>query len=223
MIADKTQYLTAGIHIGMKTCTPYLRQFVYKVREDGLAVFNLQLVDERIRIAAGFLSHFRNLLVVSRKENGQKAAKAFADAVGAKAVTGRFTPGTLTNPHFRGFFEPDAVLVVDPLIDSQVVAEAKKKRIPIIALCDTFNLAKDIDYVIPLNNNGRKSLALVFWILARQILRQRGQLAKDEDFRYTLKDFGDEDKPVPEGEGPEGPKPEAPPAKPRKRKMKEEA
>ncbi|MBI4021715.1 MAG: 30S ribosomal protein S2 [Candidatus Aenigmarchaeota archaeon] len=202
MLVDKTQYLTAGIHIGMKTCTPYMKQFVYKIREDGLAVFNLQQVDERIKTAAGFLSTFKNVLVVSRKEAGQKAVRAFVAAVGGQAVAGRFTPGTLTNPAYKGFVEPDVIVVVDPLIDDQAIKEAKRKRIPIIALCDTFNLAKDIDYLVPANNNGRKSIALIFWILAREVLRARGQLAADAEFSATLKEFGDEDKPEGEAEEP---------------------
>ena len=195
MLVDKTQYLTAGIHIGMKTCTPSMKQFVYKVREDGLAVFNLQQVDKRIDIAASFLSRFDTIFAVSRKESGHKAVRAFAEALGGKGVPGRFTPGTLTNPHYRRFFEPDVVVVADPLIDSQVIKEAKKKRIPIVALCDTFNSANDVDYIIPVNNNGKKSLALVFWILAREILKRKGKIKKNSDFKPTLKDFGDEDKP----------------------------
>jgi len=195
MLVEKTQYLTAGIHIGMKTCTPYMKQFVYKVREDGLAVFNLQQVDQRIKTAAAFLSQFRNILAVSRKEGGQKGVTAFAEAVGGKAVAGRFTPGTLTNPSYREFFEPDIVIVVDPLIDEQAIKEAKKKRIPIISFCDTFNIARDVDYVIPVNNNGKKSLSLVFWILAREVLKNQGKIKKNSDFTSTLKDFGDEDKP----------------------------
>lgn len=195
MLVEKTQYLTAGIHIGMKTCTPFMKQFVYKVREDGLAVFNLQYVDDRIKTAAAFLSQFNSILAVSRKEGGHLAVEAFAEAVGGRAVAGRFVPGTLTNPSYKGFFEPDVVIVVDPLIDEQAIKEAKKKRIPIVSLCDTFNIARDVDYVIPLNNNGRKSLALVFWILAREILKHKGTISKDGDFKPTLKDFGDEDKP----------------------------
>jgi len=200
MLAEKNQYLIAGIHIGMKTCTPYMKQFVYKVREDGLAVFNLKQVDERIRMAASFLSKFNSILAVSRKESGHKAVRAFAGAVEGSGVAGRFTPGTLTNPHYKGFFEPDIVIVVDPLIDTQVVREAKKKRIPIVSFCDTFNMAKDIDFVIPVNNNGRKSLALVFWILAREILKSRGKIKKDSEFKPSLQDFGDEEKSKPEKE-----------------------
>ena len=192
MLVSKTDYLTAGVHIGMKSCTPQMRKFVYKIRDDGLAVFNLQKVDERIKIAADFLSRFKNIMVVSRKENAEKAVKKFAEEIGAKAVTGRFSPGTLTNPSYKGFYEPDVVLVVDILIDTQVILEAKKRRIPIVALCDTLNTPNDIDLIIPVNNNGKKSLALVFWILAREILKNREEIKKNEDFKLKLSDFGGE-------------------------------
>jgi len=192
MLVDKNEYLTAGVHIGMKSCTPYMKQFVYKIRDDGLAVFNLQKVDERIKVAGKFLTKFNKMLVVSRKDNAAKAITKFADIVGAKAVAGRFSPGTMTNPLYKDFYEPDVVFVVDPLVDDQVIKEARKKRVPIVALCDTFNIAKDIDLCIPINNNGKKSIALVFWILGREILKARGKIKKNDDYKYDLKEFGSE-------------------------------
>jgi len=190
MLVNKTEYLTAGVHIGMKSCTPYMKQFVYRIRDDGLAVFNLQKVDQRIRVASAFLSSFKKIMVVSRKDNAAKPLNAFAEAVGAKAVAGRFSPGTLTNPSYRGFYEPDVVFVIDPLVDDQAIKEARKRRVPIVALCDTFNISKDIDLCVPVNNNGRKSVALIMWLMAREVLKARGDLKKDEDFKPTLKDFG---------------------------------
>ncbi|MBI4173343.1 MAG: 30S ribosomal protein S2, partial [Candidatus Aenigmarchaeota archaeon] len=82
-------------------------------------------------------------------------------------------------------------MVVDPLVDEQAVKEAAAKRIPVMAICNTFNSARNIDMIIPANNNGKKSLALIFWLLAKEILKIRGEVKKDEDFKYTLKDFGD--------------------------------
>ena len=190
MLVNKTEYLTAGVHIGMKSCTPFMRKFVYKIRDDGLAVFNLQKVDERIRIASEFLSRFSKIMVVSRKDSASRAIKAFEEATGSKAVAGRFSPGTLTNPSYRDFYEPDVVVVADPLVDEQAIKEARKRRIPIVALCDTFNISKDIDLCVPCNNNGRKSISLVMWLLAREILKKRGEIKKDDDFKFTLKDFG---------------------------------
>ena len=192
MLVDKTEYLTAGVHIGMKTCTPFMKKFVYKIREDGLAVFNLKMVDDRIETAANFISKFKNVLVVSRKNNASSALEEFAKQIGGRAITGRFSPGTLTNPSYKDFYEPDLVIAVDPLVDEQVIKEAKKKRLPIVALCDTFNSAKNIDLVIPSNNNGKKSLALVFWIMAREILKARGGIKKNSEFKAKIKDFGGE-------------------------------
>jgi len=184
----------------MKSCTKYLRGFVYKIRDDGLAVFNLRRVDARITVAANFLAGRENILVVSRKNNAADAILKFAEVTGAKAISGRFSPGTLTNPSYRDFFEPDVVISVDPLIDENAVREAKKKRIPMIALCDTFNEASDIDLIIPVNNNGKKSLALVFMLLAREILKNRGKIKSDADFKYTIEDFGADVQP-PQAEG----------------------
>ncbi len=192
MLVERNEYLTSGVHIGMKTCTKYMKQFIYKIRDDGLAVFNVQKVDNRLKIASRFLSKFERIMAVSRKANGMKAVKKFAEVVGGKAVVGRFPPGILTNPSFKEFYEPDVVVVVDPLIDKQAVTEAKKRRIPVVALCDTFNEVSDVDLVIPANNNGRKSLALIFWILAREILKHRKKIKSNKDFTYTLKEFGGE-------------------------------
>lgn len=189
-LVDKTEYLTAGIHIGMKSCTPFMKRFVYKVREDGVSVFNLKMLDERILTAAKFVSGFSKIMASSRKEAAGKAITVFAKIIGAKAIAGRFPPGTLTNPSFKDFYEPDVVIVVDPLVDEQIVKEAKKKRIPIVAICNTFNSARDIDLVIPMNNNGKKSLALVFWILSREILKERGELKKGVKFKMKIEDFG---------------------------------
>ena len=190
MLIDKTEYLTAGVHIGMKSCTKFMKRFVYKTREDGLSVFNIQKVDERIEAAAKFLAGFGNIMAVSRKGNGRSAVEKFAEVIEGKAVIGRFPPGTLTNPSFKDFYEPDVILVVDPLIDKQAVKEAVQKRIPIVALCDTFNEVKNVDLVVPMNNNGRKSLAIVFMLLARGIMKHRKKITDDSEFKFDIKDFG---------------------------------
>jgi small subunit ribosomal protein S2 len=192
MLVDRTEYLTSGVHIGLKMCTKYMKQFVYKVREDGLAVFNIQMVDDRIKTAAKFLANFDKIMTVSRKGNGMLPIKKFAEALNGKAVMGRFPPGTLTNPSYRDFYEPDVIFVIDPLIDRQAVSEAKRKRIPVVALCDTFNDAGDVDLVIPANNNGKKSIALICWVLTREILKSQKKISENSDFKPTLKDFGAE-------------------------------
>ena len=195
MLVDKSEYLSAGMHIGMKACTAYMAQFVYKIKEDGLSVLNLEEVDSRIAKAITLLSRYHKILVVGHKEAATEPAKKFAEVVGGNAMCSRFSPGTLTNPSYREFYEPDIVLVVDPLVDSQAIVEAKKRRVPIIGLCSTSNSPVDIDLIIPLNNNSRKALALFFWILARGLLKAKGKITKDEEFKHMLVDFGDIAKP----------------------------
>jgi len=192
LLMPKEQYLAAGIHIGMKQRTEQMREFIYKIREDGLAVLNLKKIDERIRIAAKFLSRLQNILVVSRKSVAKEAIEKFSEVIGAKVVTSRFMPGSLTNPSCNSFFEADALLIVDPLIDIQALKESVKARVPLVAICDTFNETKDIDLIIPANNKGKKALAALFWLLAREILKERKDIASDKEFKYQMDDFGKE-------------------------------
>jgi len=186
-------YLSAGVHIGMKQQTKDMKKFVYKVRSDGLAVLNVSMIDERIRTAARMLAKYDRLIVVSRKVMGQKPAIKFAELTGAKAITGRFLPGTITNPAFKGYFEPSILIATDPLIDKQAITEAVKMRLPIIALCDTFNETSLIDVVIPCNNKGRKALAMVYWTLAKEYLRAKGVISADEEFAAKPEEFESEE------------------------------
>ena len=183
------QFLAAGVHIGMKQQTANMKRFIYKTRPDGLAVLNVALIEERIKTAAKFLSHYKNVMVVSRKSVAHKPAVKFAEVVGSRASIGRFLPGTITNPSFRNYYEPDVVVVADPLIDKQAVKEASDLRIPIVALCDTFNETTNVDFVIPCNNKGRKAVAVILWFLAREILRERKKIEKDEDFSVKPEEF----------------------------------
>jgi small subunit ribosomal protein S2 len=84
----------------------------------------------------------------------------------------------------------DVIFVVDPLTDSQAIEEAVKARVPIVALCNTFNETKDIDLIIPCNNVGKGSIAAVFWLLAREILKERGEIKSDKEFKYKIEEFG---------------------------------
>ena len=197
MLDDKqrSEYLSAGVHIGMKASSAYMKQFIYKTREDGLAVLNLEEVHNRIAHAVTILSKYNKILVVGHKDTALEPAKKFAEVTESNAMCNRFSPGTLTNPSYRDFYEPDVVLIVDPSIDNQAIEEAKKRRVPIIGLCGTSNDPTDIDFVIPMNNNSRKALALFFLILSRGLLKAKGKIKDDSEFKYTVLDFGDTGKP----------------------------
>jgi len=182
-------YLAAGVHIGMKQQTKDMRKFIYKTRPDGIAILNVSLIDERIKTAAKFLSRFNRMMAVSRKGIGQRPTQKFASVLNSKANIGRFLPGTITNPAFPGYFEPQAMIVVDPMVDRQAVKEAVKMRIPIISLCDTFNETGNVDLVIPCNNKGRKSLGMVLYTLALEIKKARGEIKEDSEFPYKTEEW----------------------------------
>ncbi len=193
LVAQDT-YLKAGIHIGTKFRTKYMDVFIYKTRPDGLSVLNLQKIDERLKNAANMLSQFapEDVLVVSRRENSWQCVRLFAKHTGCKAFTGRFPPGILTNPQLRTYREAKIILVTDAFPDKNAIKDAMAIGIPVIALCDTNNTANEIDLVVPCNNKGKKSLGLIFYILAREYLRTRGKLGKDEEPKFTLEEYCEE-------------------------------
>lgn len=187
-------YLKAGIHIGTKFRTKYMAKFIYKTRPDGLSVLNLQEIDDRIRRAARLMSDYapKDILVVSRRENGWKSIRKMAGLTGVNAFAGRYTPGCLTNPQLENYIEIKLVLVTDAWPDRNVIRDAIKIGLPIVALCDTNNQANNIDLVVPCNNKGKKSLGLLFWILTREYMKNRGMIKTDSEFKATLEDFSEE-------------------------------
>ena len=112
-----------------------------------------------------------------------------AQNTGIQLLDGRFRPGTLTNPKAEGFLEPELLIVTDPLADAQALHEAENIGIPVIGLCDTNNEIKYLDLVIPTNNKGRRALALVYWLLTREILKEKGKIKSYEDFKLEVEDF----------------------------------
>jgi len=187
-------YLKVGLHIGTKYKTKYMEPFIYKVRPDGLSVLNVQKINERLVIASKFISKYEpeEILVVGRRENSWKALKAFSKATGIKVFTGRYMPGILTNPGLDNFIEAKLLIVTDPWPDKNVLMDAVKVGMPVVALCDTNNESNFIELVIPCNNKGKKSLGLVFFILAKEYLKYRKQVKSDKDFKFKLDDFTEE-------------------------------
>ncbi|MDT7875482.1 MAG: 30S ribosomal protein S2 [Sulfolobaceae archaeon] len=184
-------YLSAGVHIGTHTCTSYMERFVYRVRPEGLYVLDVRKIDERLRIAAKFIARYspEGILAVASRPYAYTPVQKFAEIVRGKAVIGRFPPGTLTNPHLSNYIEPEVLIVTDPRTDVQAIKEAAKVGIPVVGFVDTDAKVDFIDLVIPANNKGRKSLALLYWILARQILRERKEIPLDGDIPVRVEDF----------------------------------
>lgn len=176
-------YKKMGVIIGTQICTKYMKRFTYKILPEGFYLLDVGKIDERLRIAAKFLSSFNpeKMVVVSVRVYGQKPVQMMCKYVGCKPVIGRVIPGTFTNPRLEFYIEPEVVLVTDPRADRQAVVEASRVGVPVVAFADTDNKVDMIDLVIPANNRGRKSLALLYWILTREILRNRNILPSNED------------------------------------------
>ena len=191
LLVPEDVYLTSGVHIGTQQKSADMKAFIYKVRTDGLYVLDIKKTDERIRNAAKFLARFKpeTILVVAARQYGQKPARMFGKAIGAKVLAGRFVPGTLTNPNLEDFLEPETVVVTDPAADQQALREALNVNLPVVGLCDANNETRNVDLVIPTNNKGRRALATIYWLLTREVLKARGAVKADEDFTAAIDDY----------------------------------
>jgi small subunit ribosomal protein S2 len=185
------EYLAAGLHIGTQQKTHDMEKYIFRTRSDGLYVLDISKTNERIMSAGKFLAKYNpeDILVVATRQYGQAPVKKFGEIIGCKSIPGRFIPGTLTNPNYSKFIEPKVIVVTDPRSDSQAIIESKQIGVPVVGLCDTENLLSTVDFVIPVNNKGRKAIALVYWLLARQMLREKGTIGEDEDLEMEASDF----------------------------------
>ncbi len=191
LLLPQDTLLSAGIHIGTRMKTKDMVPFIYRVRPDGLFVLDVKKTDERIRVAAKFLARYEpsKIVAVAARLYGREPVKKFCEITKATPIIGRFIPGMLSNPLYAGRIEPNAVIVSDPKADAQAVKEAGAIGIPVIALCSTDNEFAGVDFVIPTNNKGRRALAVIYWLLARQMLREKGELPADGDPTVSIDDF----------------------------------
>jgi len=191
LLLPQDTLLSAGVHIGTRMRTKDMEPFIYRVRADGLFVLDVKKTDERIRVAAKFLARFEpsKIAAVAGRLYGHSPVEKFCEVVGATPIVGRFIPGMLSNPLYPHRIEPSVIILSDPKADVQAVKEASSIGIPVIALCSTDNDFSFVDLVIPTNNKGRRALAVIYWLLARQILRERGEIPPDGDISQSIEDF----------------------------------
>jgi small subunit ribosomal protein S2 len=191
LLVPEDVYLTSGVHIGTQQKSADMKPFIFKVRTDGLYVLDIKKTNYRIKHAARFIGMFdpEHVLVVSARQYGQKPIKVFSKTLGYKNFAGRFVPGTLTNPNLPQYIEPEVIILTDPAADLQAQREAVKVGIPVVGLCDANNETRNIDLIIPANNKGRRSLAVIYWLLTREILKEREIIKSNDEYTKEIEEF----------------------------------
>jgi len=158
-----------------------MTEYVWKRRSDGLHIIDASKTWDKICLAARVIVTIENpsdVIAVSSRPYAQRAVLKYATFTGAQHNAGRYTPGTFTNQITKQFKEPRLLIVGDPRVDHQPIREASFVGIPVIAFCDSDSPLRHVDIAIPANNKARHSIGLIFWLLARQVLRLQGKLER---------------------------------------------
>jgi len=179
---DITKMIAATTHIGSENSETTMEQYVFKKKTNGINIINLKKTWEKLLLAARAIAAIENpqdVYVVTTRPTTQRAVLKFARYVGCSSIAGRFTPGAFTNQIQTAFREPRLLLITDPRSDHQPVTESSYANVPIIAFANIDSPTKFIDISIPCNNKSTQSIGLMWWFLAREVLRLRGSISRD--------------------------------------------
>jgi small subunit ribosomal protein S2 len=177
MLVSLDEYVKAGIYLGTKVVTPDMRQYVYRRRADGLAIFNTDIIDEKLKEGIVYLSKFEpeNVILICKRQAGWKAVEKFGELTGIRVFTKKYPAGILTNTDLPDFFENELTVVTDQWVDKNALNDTLRVKKKVLMVCDTNNFSKGANQIIIGNNKSAKSIGLIFYLLARGYLKARGE------------------------------------------------
>jgi small subunit ribosomal protein S2 len=182
MLIPLDEYVKAGIYLGTRVVTPDMKPFVYRRRADGLAIFNTDTIDEKLKEGIEYLSKFNpeDIILICKRQAGWKTAEMFSKLTGIRVFTKKYPAGILTNTNLPNFFENELTIITDHWLDKNALNDTLKVRKKVLMVCDTNNFAKGASQIIIGNNKSARSLGIIFYLLARGYCKNRKLETADE-------------------------------------------